>query len=108
MFKTTLRTAVLALAMAASTVTGSMAVEYGWTTAGVNFRSGPSTYYEVIGQIAPCVKVTIDYKENNWYKVSWNDREGWVAVKYVSYDKPYCGSYEEPAKGNTYKPAPKY
>jgi uncharacterized protein YraI len=86
----------IALAMIASTVTGSMAADYGWTTAGVNFRSGPGTYYEVLGKISPCVKVTIESEDNHWYHVSWSGHEGWVAAKYVTYDSSYCDSYEAP------------
>lgn len=106
MFKTVLKTAALAFALAAST-TASMALEYGWTTAGINFRSGPSTYYEVVGQISPCIKLEIVYKENGWYNVRWNGHEGWVAANYVAYDEPYC-NYEAPAHTTYHKPAPKY
>ena len=106
MFKTVLKTAALAFALAAST-TASLALDYGWTTAGINFRSGPSTYYEVLGQISPCTKVEIAYKENNWYNVRWNGHEGWVAANYVAYDEPNCG-YVAPSHTTSYKPAPKY
>lgn len=99
MFRT-LKIAAFATAMTATSVVGAMALEYGWSTAGVNFRSGPSTYYEVVGQIEACTKVSINYKENNWYNVSWGNHEGWVSAKYIAYDEPYCGAYEKPSYGH--------
>ena len=95
MIKKTLLSAALLLAMS----TGAMAWT-GWTTTAVNFRDGPGASYYKIGAISACVRVEISENQNNWYRVQWNGRWGWVAARYVTNDGGYCGG-----GGNTYRRA---
>ena len=46
---------------------------------GVNLRQGPSTETEAIGRLTPRTKITIIAEENDWYKVTFNGQEGYVA-----------------------------
>ncbi len=52
---------------------------------GLNLRSEPSANASVITSIPPDAKITVVDKSNNeWYKVRYNGKTGYVASKYVS------------------------
>lgn len=55
---------------------------------GVNLRQGPSTETEAIGKLTPRTKITIIAEENDWYKVTFNDKEGYVAKRLVTKGEP--------------------
>lgn len=90
---------ILAATLLLATSTAAMAWT-GWTTAAVNFREGPGASYYKLGSIGACVRVEISENQNNWYRVQWNGRWGWVAGRYVTNDRGYCSG-----GGNTYRRA---
>ncbi len=55
---------------------------------GVNLRQGPSTETEAIGRLTPRTKITIIAEENDWYKVTFNGQEGYVAKRLVTKGEP--------------------
>ncbi len=50
----------------------------------VNMRSGPGTGYAVLGTYNNGTKMTITGQSGDWYKVSYNGREGYVYKQYLS------------------------
>lgn len=90
MLRTTLKTASLAIALTVATAGTSLA-STGWTTSGVNFRSGPGSGYGVIGWIDRCARVTLQYRQGGWYRITWSGRQGWVAARYVTSSSSHCG-----------------
>lgn len=50
---------------------------------GVNFRTGPSTENEVIAKLPADAEITIIGAEADWYKVLYNNQEGWVVARCV-------------------------
>lgn len=92
----------LALALSLCAATGSMAADWGCTTAGVNYRSGPATSYDRLGSLAAYTRVSIENCSSEygapWCKITWGGYSGWVAKRYLSYDASYCeAQYREPA-----------
>ncbi|MBK1794663.1 SH3 domain-containing protein [Devosia sp. WQ 349] len=87
MLKKPLAAALLLAAMTSASMAASA-----WTTASVNFRDGPGTSYYKLGAISACVEVTVGENQNNWYRVQWNGRWGWVAARYLSWDANYCSA----------------
>lgn len=53
----------------------------------VYVRGGPSTDSEPIGSLELNDEVTILGEENNWYKIEYEDTEGYVAEKLISNEK---------------------
>jgi uncharacterized protein YraI len=106
------KTALLAIALVASSVTGAMATDTGWTTHGINFRTGPSTEFYSLAKIGACEKLDVHEEVDDWYRVEWNGQWGWIAAKYFSAGDDHCRYYEEPAYEEAeYEPAyeePKY
>ena len=84
-----LRTTMLAAAVTLATATASFA-STGWTTSGVNFRSGPGGSYGVIGWIDRCSRITVGYRQGGWYQITWGGQRGWVASRYVTRDRAHC------------------
>jgi putative cell-wall hydrolase len=67
-------------------VTAAFAVDYGMVTTDVlNFRAGPGTNYEIIGQLrrGEVVRI-IGNGGNNWVEIVHNDRQGYVSLAYLS------------------------
>ena len=50
----------------------------------LNFRSGPSTSYTVIGKLSEGTTFTIISESNGWYKINYNGTTGYVDGNYVS------------------------
>ena len=50
----------------------------------LNVRSGPSSSYEILGTISNGTNVEVLEKNNNWYKISFNDSYGYVSASYIS------------------------
>lgn len=82
---------LFAAAMLAAMCTTSIAAS-GWTTGNVNFREGPGTNYYSIGSISRCAQVVVGEQRNGWYRVQWNGSWGWVAGRYISWDRGYCSN----------------
>jgi uncharacterized protein YraI len=85
----------LAIGLIAASITGATA-DTGWTTAGINFRTGPSTDFYSLGKISTCVKLEVLEEFDDWYRVEWDGHWGWIAAKYFAYDDGHC-HYEAPA-----------
>ena len=52
----------------------------------IDFRSGPSTTYELIKQLNKGTSIKILSYEKGWYKVLANNIEGYVESKYITYN----------------------
>ncbi len=55
----------------------------GKINSGVNFRKEPSTESEVIATIPADSDITILGTEGEWYKILYNDQEGWIVARCV-------------------------
>ena len=55
----------------------------GKVNSGVNFRKEPSTEAEIIGKIPGDADIQILGTEAEWYKVVYNDQEGWIVARCV-------------------------
>lgn len=66
--------------------TAAFAADYGMVTTDVlNFRAGPGTNYEIIGQLrrGEVVRI-IGNGGNNWVEIVYNDRQGYVSLAYLN------------------------
>ena len=54
------------------------------TNMGINFRSGPSTNDSIIGSFAKGTILTVIGTENDWFKVDYNGKKGYVYSQYMS------------------------
>lgn len=58
----------------------------------LNVRSGPGTSYSKIGKLYPnsyiVVKSTIYRQSRHWGEIDYNNRIGYVAMQYVTYQNP--------------------
>ena len=70
------------------TLTNSSAIGSGVVsnTNDLNVRSGPSTSYEIIGTLKLGDYVEILEKNKTWYKISFNNQDGYIHCKYVTLD----------------------
>lgn len=83
------------------------------TVSGVNLREGPSTEYDVIGQLKKGTALYVDLDEaiDGWYLVVdiKNDIEGYVSSKYVELvrrlEKSNSTSIQKAARSYDYNPA---
>ena len=86
---------LIAAAVAAATLAsaGTASATTFWVEKGVtlNARTGPGTYYDVIGQLKQCRKVHVVAYKKGWAKVSWKGHYFWVAAKYLSNHKCHYG-----------------
>lgn len=55
----------------------------GKVNSGVNFRKEPSTESEIITTIPADSDITILGTESDWYKILYNDQEGWIVARCV-------------------------
>lgn len=95
-----LTTAALA-ATTLITATSAMA-STAWTTNGVNFRSGPGTYYDVIGYLPRCADVATYEYQDGWVEVRWDGATGWVAAKYLAESNYHCSAKKKSYGGSSY------
>lgn len=62
----------------------SRAATTGTVTADVlNVRSNPNTSSNIIGSLKQSTKISIIEMSNGWYKISYNNTNGWVSGDYV-------------------------
>lgn len=57
-------------------------------TTSLNFRSGPSTSYSVIGKLSSGTKVEVISTSNGWSKIKYDGKTGYVSSKYLSSSAP--------------------
>lgn len=53
------------------------------TASSLNVRDGASTSNNIIGSLNNGTKVTIISKDNNWYKIKYQNGYGWVSADYI-------------------------
>lgn len=94
MFRKIVSAALLAAVLPAAAMAGSS-----WTTSGVNFRAGPGTYYDVIGYLPHCAKLTTYGYDSGWVEVSWEGQRGWVSGKYLAESNSHCGKAKKKSGG---------
>lgn len=58
------------------------------SNASSNLRKGPSTETESLGKLARHTKITIIGEEGDWYKVTYNGKEGYVSKSLVTKGEP--------------------
>ncbi|MFH1980226.1 MAG: POTRA domain-containing protein [Pseudomonadota bacterium] len=59
------------------------------TTRGVNLRTGPATEYPAIGQShAIDIAVEVLEKDERWYRIRVDGREGWISEAFIQVDAP--------------------
>ena len=58
------------------------------SNASSNLRKGPSTETESLGKLARHTKITIIGEEGDWYKVTYNGKEGYVSKALVTKGEP--------------------
>ncbi|AQX27614.1 MULTISPECIES: SH3 domain-containing protein [unclassified Bartonella] len=51
----------------------------------LNFRTGPSTQYALLGWIPINQSVSIRTCKGNWCQIDYNSRTGWVSSRYLSF-----------------------
>ena len=75
------------------------------SNASAHFRSGPSTSSQSLGKLPKNTKITITGEENDWYKVSYNGKEGYISKSLVTEGEPPATtssrSQEEPRSATT-------
>lgn len=54
------------------------------SNASANLRSGPSTSTESIGKLPKHTVIKVISEENDWYKVSYNEKEGYISKSLVT------------------------
>lgn len=86
MFRKIVSAALLATLVPAAAMAGSS-----WTTSGVNFRTGPGTYYDVIGYLPKCAALDTYGYQDGWVEVVWEGQRGWVSSKYLADSNAHCG-----------------
>ncbi|MGH4124279.1 MAG: SH3 domain-containing protein [Clostridium sp.] len=58
--------------------------QYGVTTASIlSVRSGAGTNYSILGNIKSGTKITITAKTNNFYKIAYGSKTGYISTQYV-------------------------
>jgi len=57
-------------------------------TTSLNFRSGPSTSYSVIGKLSSGAKVEVISTSNGWSKIKYDGKTGYVSSEYLSSNAP--------------------
>ncbi len=91
-----LRNALIAATLALIPAAASAAPA--WTTAGVNFRDGPSTYYTVVATLPYCAAIQTYEWQNGWVRAEWQGQWGWVAGNYITESNAHCApGYQAPA-----------
>lgn len=75
------------------------------SNASAHFRSGPSTSSQSLGKLPKNTKITITGEENDWYKVSYNGKDGYISKSLVTEGEPPATtssrSQEEPRNVTT-------
>lgn len=95
MLRTTLLAAIAAIVLPAATALASTS----WTTSGVNFRSGPGSYYDLVGYLPKCAKLVIYEYQDGWVLVDWDGSRGWVSGRYLSDSNAHCGNGGKKSSG---------
>lgn len=68
---------------------------------GVNLREGPGTGYKTISNIPNGSEVDIVDSDEDWVKVEYRGKTGFVSRQYLSEDKPRTGNRSSSSSGNS-------
>ena len=66
------------------------------TANALNVRSGPSTSNGVIGYLKKGDKIEITSSEQNWYKIKYGTKAGWVSKTYIKLNSSNSNSTDSP------------
>ena len=80
---TTAKTATTASATTAGTTSKTTSFIY-QTTSNLNLRSGNSTSYSKLSVVPRGTAVTVTEVKNNWGKISYGGKTGWISLDYAS------------------------
>ncbi|WP_434797186.1 SH3 domain-containing protein [Terrisporobacter vanillatitrophus] len=58
----------------------------------LNFRSGPSTSYSVLGTLSSGTKIEVISTSNGWSKIKYDNQTGYVSSQYLSSSAPESSS----------------
>lgn len=58
------------------------------TADSLNVRSGPDTSYSKVGSLTYASEIEVNGKSDNWYRISYNNKVGFVREDYLSSSKP--------------------
>lgn len=73
----------------ASTTTPAPAIQYLYVTGSrVNQRVGPSTNYDIIGQLERGAKVRVESEQDDWIQIVSSLGSGWMSSDYLSSTRP--------------------
>ena len=71
-----------------------------YTTGSVNFRSKPNTSSTIYKNLKEGTQVlAISKYSDNWYKIKYNNKTGYMSAKYLSKEKPITENTEEVVSG---------
>lgn len=56
----------------------------GYSKVELNIRKGPGTEYDVIGTLKYNDEINVTGKSDNWYRINFNDQEGFVFASHIS------------------------
>ena len=97
-----LRTMLLATIAAIVLPAAAALADTSWTASGVNFRSGPGSYYDIVGYLPKCAKVTTYEYKDGWVQVDWKGDRGWVSGRYLASSNAHCGYDDAAPSGGSY------
>ncbi len=77
-----------ALAVAMLGVPAAQAASPAYTTANVNFRTGPDTEFPSVGVIPEGDDIYVEgcLRDESWCDVRWDGDRGWVYSEYIAFD----------------------
>ncbi len=76
-----------------------------WTTAIVNFRTGPGTDSEIIEGIPEGTELLCLSEENGWANVQYNGKTGYVSSDYLTKEDPQAGQADNQTDAQPRTPA---
>lgn len=100
------------IAAALTLIPAAASASDAWTTAGVNFRDGPSSYYAVIATLPRCAVIQTYEWQSGWVRAEWQGQYGWLSGSYIAESNAHCTyqapayqapAYHAPAQGTAYR-----
>ncbi|WP_232305957.1 SH3 domain-containing protein [Pontibacillus litoralis] len=68
---------------------------------GLNIRSKPTTSASILGQLNKGTKVQTITEQNNWVKISFQQKEGWIAKEYLQHNSGEPATAQQATKKGT-------
>jgi SH3 domain protein len=81
---------IAGLALCLAAVPAAILAESGWIKGEVrlNLRTGPSNEYRIIGEVKTGDRLDVLENGENWTRVRFGDKEGWVPAGYIQPEPP--------------------